>query len=79
LNLLFKCIYTQGSSLDRGREEIGTTIKHVRALLIICYLLPKQIITIEMEALGLQVGSLKKRSKKWEPGRAFPILKSCKE
>ncbi len=31
---------------------------------------------IEKEALGLQAGSPKKRSRKWEPGRAFPILKS---
>jgi hypothetical protein len=76
LNLLFKCIYTQGSSLDRGKEEIGTAIQHMRALLIICYLLSKQINTIEKETLGLQAGSPKKRSRKWEPGKAFPILKS---
>jgi hypothetical protein len=75
-NLLFECIYTQGSSLDRGREEKGTTIHHMQALLIICYLLPKQIIMIEKEALGLQAGSPKKRSRKWELGRAFRIFKS---
>jgi hypothetical protein len=38
--------------------------------------IPKQVIMIEKEALGLQAGSPKKRSRKWEPGRAFPILKS---
>jgi hypothetical protein len=26
---------------------------------------------IEKEALGLQAGSPKKRSRKWDPGRAF--------
>jgi hypothetical protein len=46
----------------------------MQALLIICYLLPKQMIMIEKEVLGLQ--SPKKISRKWEPGRAFPILKS---
>jgi hypothetical protein len=46
------------------------------ALLIICFLLPKQIITIEEKAFGLQAESPKKRSMKWAPGKALPILKS---